>query len=145
MCIVLTNQYVVSENRAEEPEIIIPQCGIEHHLPPQYQWWDQLSIYMYIYLIKVPETSSRAGPSNSKAPLSETFWGLLKNVKPFWHTSHVRVFQNRQMGKIRMKLNFPQKSSIIWYTSHVRVFQNSQMGKICTKLSFPPKIIQNLI
>ena len=37
----------------------------------------------------------------------------LKNVKPFLHISHVRVFQNNQMHKIRPKKSFPQKSSEI--------------------------------
>ena len=80
---------------------------------------------------------AEGGPEG--ADRGETFWGLLKNVKPFWYSSHVRVFQNSQMHKIGPIISFPQKSSEIWYTSHVRVFQNSQMHKIGPKISFPQK------
>ena len=68
-------------------------------------WFFQMKIFtIYLPIIKVPEISSR------------DVSGLLKNVKPFWHISHVRVFQNSKMHKIGLKKSFSQKSSKIWYS-----------------------------
>ena len=85
----------------------------------------------HVKLFQSPQNIKPTKPSDShgdsKAPLGETFHKLLKNVEPFWHASHVWVFQSNQVHKIGLKMRFPQK---LPKTGHVRVFKISK----CTKL-----------
>ena len=65
--------YLGTDDGTESGGVVLPKIGV-------------------IVQETTPKKSSQVGPSDSKAPLDETFGGLLKNVKPFFDILVVSVF-----------------------------------------------------
>ena len=95
-------------------------------------WKKWVSALLWTFLwSKSPKRRAEGGPKGANQ--GEMFRGLLKNVKPFWHTSYVRVTHLHKIGPKLSFLHFGSKIPNILMLSKI---WKTHLHKIGPKLRF---------